>query len=188
MEEGRTTFEEEQVNSTELAKALDLTVRRVQQLTQDGTLNTVTKGKYLLYENIHRYIRYISGNLMSEEEKKMERARKAADTKLKMAKADIAKLEADELKGNMHRSEDVKALTNDMVSTIRSMLNALPGRLGAVCVNAGSPEKAQSLIREAVYSIESEITKYRYDPSKFVEMVRQRRDWSEQEEQDDEDA
>lgn len=187
MEEGKTALEETQVNSTEMAKALDLTVRRIQQLTQDGTLNTVSKGKYLLYDNIHRYIRFVTGNQLSEEEKKVERARKAAEVKLKVAKADIAKLEADELKGNMHRSEDVKALTDDMVVTIRSMMNALPGRLGAVCVNAGTPEKAQALIREAVYAIETEITKYKYDPDKYIEQVRKRRDWSQQQEEQDED-
>lgn len=187
MSEGRPLLEEEQVNSTELAKALGLTVRRIQQLTQDGTLNTVSRGKYLLYENIHRYIRYVSGEQLSEEEIKLERARKTAEVKLKIAKADVANLEAAEMKGNMHRSEDVRAITNDMVSTIRSMLNALPGRLGAVCVNAGSADKAQALIRDAVYSIETELTKYRYDPSKYIEKVRQRKDWSDQE-QDDENA
>lgn len=186
-DEGRNPLEEEKVNSTEMAKALDLTVRRIQQLTQDGTLNTVTKGKYLLYDNIHRYIRFISGNVMTEEDRKVERARKAAEVKLKVAKADVAKLEADELKGNMHRTEDVKAITNDLVRTIRSMLNALPGRLGAVCANETDTEKCQIIIREAVYAIETELSKYQYDPKKYVERVRARRDWEEKHEQDDDE-
>ena len=38
------------------------------------------------------------------------------------------KLEVQELEGKMHRSEDVKAMTDDLIYAVRSALNAMPGR------------------------------------------------------------
>ncbi|MGN1370201.1 MAG: hypothetical protein ACI4WX_15125, partial [Aristaeellaceae bacterium] len=103
--------------------------------------------------------------------------------KIKMAKADIAKLEADELKGSMHRSEDVAAVTEDRVMTIRSMLNALPGRLSVMCARAETAEECSVIIRDGIYAVMNELTKYSYDPAKYEKMVRERRDWVEKEKQ-----
>lgn len=64
---------------------------------------------------------------MSEEDIKLEKTKKTADVTLKASKARIAKMEADELQGKMHRAEDVAAMTEDLVFTIRSSLNAMPG-------------------------------------------------------------
>ena len=47
----------------------------------------------------------------------------------------------------MHRSEDVEAMTNDLVYTARSMIMALPGRLAMDVVQAGSASEASALIR-----------------------------------------
>lgn len=186
---GRSVTDETEVSTTELAMVIGVTARRVQQMTQDGTLQTIRRGHFLLADNVQRYISFITGSQMSDEDRKLEKARKAAEVKIKMAKADIAKLEADELKGNMHRSEDVAALTEDMVMTIRSMMNALPGRLSVMCAKAETAEECSVIIRDGVYAIMAELTKYAYDPAKYEKLVRERRDWAENARQEaDEDA
>ena len=177
-DEGR-NIEEQQVTTTELARVLGVTARRVQQLTQDGTFVTVKRGHFLLCDNVQRYQQFISGAQMTEEEKKVEKARKAAEVKIKMAKADIAQLEADELKGNMHRSEDVAAITENMVMRIRSMLQALPGRLAVQCATAETTEECSVIIRDGVHAVMNELTKYAYDPAEYEKRVRERRDWAE---------
>lgn len=177
-DEGR-NIEEQQVTTTELARVLGVTARRVQQLTQDGTFVTVKRGHFLLCDNVQRYQSFISGSQMTEEEKKVEKARKAAEVKIKMAKADIAQLEADELKGNMHRSEDVAAITENMVMRIRSMLQALPGRLAVQCATAETTEECSVIIRDGVHAVMTELTKYAYDPAEYEKRVRERRDWAE---------
>ena len=96
------------VNTTTMASVLGLTVRRVQQLIQDGTLQTESKGRILLIENVQRYISYAGNGRISEEEQKLELAKKAADVKIKKARADILRLEAEELKGNFHSDQDNK--------------------------------------------------------------------------------
>ena len=181
--------DETTVSTTQLAMILGVTARRVQQLTQDGTLLTETRGRFLLADNVQRYITFVTGNQMSEEERKIEIQRRKSEAKLKTSKAIVAHMEAEELIGNMHRSEDVAAITEDMVKTIRAMLTALPGRLAVPVSKAESAEECSIIIRDGVYGVMDELSKYSYDPAKYEQLVRERREWSEREHQDvDEDG
>ena len=77
----------------------------------------------------------------------------------------------------MHRSEDVAALTEDLIYTIRSSLMALPGRLAVDVVDAQTPAEASEIIRREVYAVMNELSRYRYDPKKYEERVRTRKNW-----------
>lgn len=168
------------IGTTELATVLGLTVRRVQQLIQDGTIQTVSRGKISITDAVQRYINYISGDHVSEDDKKIEKARMTAEVTIKASKAKIAKLEADELEGKMHRSEDVLDITTDMIVAIRGMLSALPGRLAIDVKNARTVAEASTIIRNAVYGVMEEISHYQYDPEKYAERVRERQNWENQ--------
>ena len=185
-EEGRNITEETIVSTTEMAMVLGVTARRVQQMIQDGTMQTIRKGELLLIDNVQRYISFITGNQMTEEERKIEKDRRNAETKLKVAKASIAMFEANELKGKMHRSEDVEALTQDMCNTIRSVLLGLPGQLAVDVSMCDTAEECSVLIRDAVYGVLNELSEYEYDPKKYEERVRNREKMDERPEDDDE--
>lgn len=168
---------EQEVTTTDLAAVLGLSARRVQQLTQDGTLQTIRRGHFLLGDAVQRYIAYATRNTMDEESEKSEKARRQAEVTLKASKAMIAKYEAEELRGKMHRSEDVEALTEDLVYTIRGALIALPGRLAVDCAAAQTAPEASDVVRKEVYKVMRELAAYHYDPKKYEERVRNRRDW-----------
>ena len=108
--------EETEVSTTELACVLGITGRRIRQMAEDGQLQKVSKGRFLLADSVQRYVKFLSDGPMDEEDKKLEKTRRVAETTMKASKATIAKLEAEELKGTMHRAEDVAALTEDPVS------------------------------------------------------------------------
>ena len=171
--------DETEVSSTELAVVLGVTARRVQQMAQDGTLPTARKGRFLLADAVQRYIKFLSLEPVDEEDKKLEKARRVADATIKTSKATVAKLEAEELKGSMHRAEDVAAMTEDLVYTIRGALNALPGRLAVDVAAPATPAEAAEVIRKEVHKVMRELAGYHYDPKKYEERVRQRRDWAE---------
>ena len=175
--------DETEVTTTELAAVLGVTARRVQQLAQDGTVPTCCKGHFLLADSVQRYIKLQSDGGMTETEretaKKLEAMRRQSEATMKASKATIAKLEAEELKGTMHRSEDVAAMTEDLIYTIRGALLALPGRLAVDAVAAATPAEAAEIIRKEVHKIMRELATYRYDPKKYDERVRERMDWSE---------
>ena len=111
-------------------------------------------------------------DVSSEEKERLE-----AELSIKKANAIMKVLEAKELQGKMHRSEDVAAMTEDLVYTIRGMLLALPGRLAIDVANTDDPAEAADLIRKEVYAIMEELSQYRYDPKKYEQRVRERRRW-----------
>ncbi|MCD8323184.1 MAG: hypothetical protein LUC89_09925 [Oscillospiraceae bacterium] len=97
---------------------------------------------------------------------------------MKKAKARRAEIETAELEGRMHRSEDVEALTEDLIYAIRGALLALPGRLAVDVVNTASPAEAADVIRKEVYAVMTELSSYQYDPEKYAERVRDRQKWN----------
>ena len=143
--------DETEVSTTELATVLGVSARRVQQMAQDGTVPTCRKGFFRLADSVQRYIKFLSDGPMDEEDKKLEKTRRVAETTMKASKATIAKLEAEELKGTMHRSEDVAAMTTDLIYA--------------------------EIIRREVNKAMRELSNYRYDPKKYEERVRERRAW-----------
>ena len=168
-----------------IAKLFDLDVRRVQQLAKEGILPAASQRPYKfdLLPTVKAYIRYLRDRANGKEAKtadtvKAEADKLRAEADLKQSKAKIAELQLKELEGKMHRSEDVEALTNDLVYTARSMIMALPGRLAMDVVQAGSANEASALIRTECYKILDELAGYQYDPEADRRRVRDREGWS----------
>lgn len=186
MENGKITSETE-VSTPELACVLGITGRRIRQLAEDGVLERQGLGKFDLCKSVKRYIDYLTREAADEDKMKMEKAKNQSEITLKASKAAIAQLEAKELQGQMHRSEDVAAMTEDLIFAIRSMLVALPGRLAIDACTARTPAEASEVIRKEVYAVMEELSKYKYDPKKYEERVRERRSWTANGRDDDED-
>lgn len=162
-----------EVTTKEIALVLGVTARWVQQLTQDGILPTTGRGRYILSDTIRAYADYRTRKASDPTDlEKLE-----AESSLKKAKAIINVLEAKELQNKMHLSEDVAAMTEDLINTIRSVLKALPDRLAVDAAAAKEPAEAADIIRKEVYKAMEELSKYQYDPKKYKERVRERKSW-----------
>ncbi len=160
------------------------------QLTSEGKLNksaTPFKAMYELGANLPGYIEMIKSRAPSKEEQDIDRAKAKAETTLKMLKAEKARMEVNELKGKMHRSDDVAAMTADLVFAVRSALMALPGRLAVSVTSANSPAEAAAAIKGEVDQILTELSNYQYDSSKYAERVRARTNISAEEDDDDDE-
>jgi hypothetical protein len=154
------------------------------QLVSQGTLNKKSTPHGSLFDllaTMRAYTAMLEERLNSAEEKKAdsaaEKEKQEAEISIKKAKAIITVLEAKELQGKMHRSEDVAAMTEDLIYAIRGMLLALPGRLAVDVVNTSTPAEAAEVIRKEVHKVMEEISRYEYDPKKYEERVRERRSW-----------
>ena len=193
MDNTNSTFE---VTKPELAQIFNISERTVERLTQSAVLLPVTeprKGirqRFDLRENAKRYIAYLNGQAGKRDSECLatEKQRLTAEAKIKMAKSVIADLEAKELQGQMHRSEDVAAMTEDLVYTIRGMMLALPGRLAIDAANLTDPAEVSDLIRREVYQIMEELSRYKYDGKKYDERVRKRRKWEKANREDEADG
>lgn len=172
------------VEAAMVAKLFNLTVRRIQQLTQDGVLATELvdkKRKYDLLLTVQRYIAYLQEKVVKKGENKddaQNESRKIkADADLRAAKAEIADMELKELRGEMHRSEDVEAMTTDLVFTIRSMMLALPGRLAIDLAKITKPAEISERIKQEIHAILLELSNYQYDADAYKKRVRDRQGW-----------
>ena len=171
-----------------IAQLFGVTVRRVQQLTQEGIITTVdvksatgrNVKRYELATTIKKYIKYLSDKANNRNQKStdLEDQKLEGEIRIKDARAQKLEMELQELRGEMHRSEDVEAVTNELVYSIRSMLLALPGRLAVDTCNAASPAEASDLIRQECYQILVELSDHQYDPDKYKAYVREREGWS----------
>lgn len=171
-------------SSAIIGKLFDLSDRRVQQLAKEGVLPAASTRPYKfdLLPTVKAYIKYLSDKANGKETKNADTAKAEADklraeADLKQSKAKIAEMQLKELEGKMHRSEDVEAMTNDLVYTVRSMIMALPGRLAMDVVQAGTANEASALIRTECHIILNELAGYQYDPELYRRRVRDREGW-----------
>lgn len=170
------------VKTADLCAMTGKTNQWIGQLTAQGILNkeaTEHGSLYDLRSNIKAYCDMLEARSkkVDSEAVQVEADKSKAEMQLKQAKAAVAVMEANELKGKMHRSEDVSALTEDLVYAIRSMLVALPGRLAVDVAEAADAAEAAIIIRREVYHLMDELASYQYDPKKYEERVRERQSW-----------
>ena len=178
----------------DLANLFGLTGQWINQLTRDGVIKrreTPAGKRYNVVESVRAYTQYLRDKAASRadkgipEDKELEKFE--AEVKIKQAKAKIAELEADEVQGIMHRSEDVADMTEDLIYTVRGSLMALPGRLAVDVTSAQTAAEAAGIIRAEVFKVMQELSQYRYDPQKYEERVRDRMKWESDSEVDSDD-
>lgn len=188
MADGVQITKDTEVNAKELAAVLGVTVRRVQEIAADEHIfDRCSRGRYKLCECVQKYMLWKSKSRPSSEAiADAERARAVAEAELKQAKAGIAQLELDELKGKMHRAEDVQALTNDMIYGICSDLNAFPGRVSMDVAPEMTPAEASAILRKEVNAMMDSWKDYHYDPEKYEERVMERMKWENSEDDESE--
>jgi len=183
----------ENLQSTAVVASLfNLSERRVQQLAKEGVIEgRKVDGVYQfdLLPTVRKYITYLSdkANGRDQKNRKTEEEKLAAEADLKRAKADMAELQLKELRGQMHRSEDVEAITTDLVYTIRSMIIALPGRLAVDVAAVDTAPEASEIIRRECYQVLEQLSNYKYDPEEYAKRVREREGWKEATDDGDEE-
>ena len=181
-----------------IAKLFDVTVRRIQQLTQEGVLQTVevTENnrklrRYDLMPTIQAYIKYLSDKAYGREQKESvsnkEEEKLQAEVDIKKAKAKIAQLELDELEGRMHSAEDVEAMTTDLCLAVRSALLSMPGQLAVDVAEVNNAAEISEIIKSTVNDILDELSRYEYNPDEYRRKVRERQGWLESRSEDDDD-
>lgn len=174
-----------------IAQIFGVSTRRVEQLKAEGIIKGEGKPtKYDLLPTIMAYIKYLSDKAYGREKKEkdasLETQRLEGDARIKQAKAEREELRLKELRGELHKAEDVEAIVTDSALYLRSMLMALPGQLAVNVHNAGSAAECADLIKSAVYGILNNMADYEYDPEKFAERVREREGWKEIDTDEDE--
>ncbi len=167
-----------------IARIYGSDVRRIQQLNSAGVIKGQGRpAMYDLLPTVQALFEYqrkiIQGKEKSAVTGQLEAEKLGAEKRIKVAKAEMAELELQEMRGELHRASDVEAITTDHVLYLRSMLMALPGKLAVdVAAISSAPECADRIKRE-IYAVLDSLANYRYDPEEYKKRVRERQGWHE---------
>ena len=138
-----------------ITSLLDLSERRVQQLSRAGVIPKAARGRYELIGSVRGYIRHLRDiNIKSETgtvDYGTERAR------LVKAKADLAEMEASQMRGDLLLAPDVTAAWTEIVALMRAQLLALPDKIAPVVHETTSIAEARDVIRRAIHDVLAEI-------------------------------
>ena len=165
-----------------LAKIFGVSTRRIEQLKTEGIIQGQGKPtKYDLLPSIQAYIRYLSDKAHGREKKErtaeLEDAKLQAEVNIKKAKAEAAQMELDELRGKLHRAEDVEAIMTDHALFLRSMLMAMPGKLAIDLAGDHTAAEQAERVKREVYYILNQAADYKYDPTEYKKRVMERQGW-----------
>lgn len=106
--------------SKRMAEYLDVTERRVRQLRDEEVIRENRPGLYEPMDTMKRYIRYLhsNGNGLNDER-----------AKLLGVKREKAEIELEEIKGGLHRTEDIERALTTMLMNFRTRIMAIPAKL-----------------------------------------------------------
>lgn len=182
------------VKVDEIAKLIGKSVRRVQQLTQEGVFRVVdvkngkrTSKRYDKYETVQKYIEYTVNKTEEKGGKDKEDEKLQVEIDIKKTKLKMEQLKLNELEGNMHAAEDVENMTTDLVMCVRSNLLAMPGRLAVELAAIDNAAEISAVIHKTVCDVLNELANYSYDPEEYRKRVRERQGWLDDEQRESEE-
>ena len=134
-----------------IAKLLDLSERRVQQLSREGVIPRAERGQYDLIGSVRGYVRYLRDQAAKAQAGAPDYASERA--RFIRARADLAEMEAEEKRGSVIAAEDVEAAWIAVLSLLRTRLLALPDRLAPLAHEQTTVGGTRTLIRTAIREV-----------------------------------
>ena len=144
-----------------IAQLFNVTVRRIQQLTQDGVLETVhvpgQRNKYDLIPTIQAYVKYLSDKAYGRESKLSEtelREKKLqAETALKESQVELHQLKTAIASGKYISVEEVKLDYQRFFVTFKKFATGLPNRVIGLVGGYVDPVTARTLERDMTQEV-----------------------------------
>ena len=110
-----------------IAKLLDLSERRVQQLSREGVIPKATRGQYDLVGSVRGYVRYLRDQAVSAQAGAPDYAAERA--RYIRARADLAEMEANQWRGALIAADDIEVAWIKVLALLRTRVLALPDRM-----------------------------------------------------------
>ena len=154
------------VSSGVLSELLGVTDRRIRQLQEEGILDKESRGRYNLVSSIKNYIIHLKTNNDLKDNKNDEFLNYDKERALhEKTKREIAELKLAAMKGEMHNSEDVMRVMNDMLASFRSKILSMPSKLAPMLIARNDMSVIQELIKKEAIEALEELSNY--DPALF---------------------
>lgn len=151
------------VTTKEISEILGLSDRRIRQLESDGALVKIAHGKFDLPASIQTYIKF-----QVEKESPDNDINKSEEEALwTRARRQKTELELRIMKGELHRSDDVERVMNDMLGAFKARLLSLPSKFSPQILGKTEIPAIKEVLKTAVYEALNELSDY--DPDVFYD-------------------
>ncbi|WNF36420.1 hypothetical protein RJD24_18660 [Bacillaceae bacterium IKA-2] len=151
------------VTTKEISEILSLSTRRIQQLANENALIKASHGKFDLPASITAYTSY----LIDREKPDTEIDKYEEEALWVRARRQKTELELKIMMGELHRSEDVKRVMNDMLGSFRAKLLSLPTKTAPQILGKTEISTIKEKLKEEVFEMMDELSDY--DPHIFYD-------------------
>ena len=155
------------VSSKQIAKIFGVTTARIRQLTKENAIVRVARDQYDLAESIQAYIKYMDSKRTEVVDKATEEAYWTR------ARREKTEMQVQVMKGELHRSEDVERVMNEMLGNFRGKLLAFPPKMASRVVGKMDVGEIRELLKSGINEAMTELTEYNpkdfYSEEVFVE-------------------
>ena len=145
-----------EVDANRLAKVLNVTARRVQQLSNEGMPKS-GRGKYPLIACIHWYVKFwqdrAEGRVSGYGHNAQKEGVAAAKERLTRTQADIAQIEYQERSGAVHKTEECKRAAFTLGRQLRDMILIVPDRVDAILAAENDRARVNSTLRQELSQV-----------------------------------
>lgn len=142
-----------------IAKLLDLTIRRVYQLTNEGVIPRAEKGRYELVPAVQGYIRYLRERAVGSDALPDESAR-ASRARLIKAQAEAQEMENAKVKGELLPREPLEQALSAALGVVRNRILAIDKKLPMRVLGCNSLPEIQAITSEMHYEALSELANF----------------------------
>lgn len=133
-----------------IARLLNVTPRRVQQLVKDGVIPKASRGKYTLVGSVQGYVKFLQEKLQDPGGETRTNLNEERTRKTK-AEADIAEMEAAKMRGDLVDALQMKQAMDLVISEVRAkLLNNAPTRIAARAKSEKREASIKSIAKEEI--------------------------------------
>ncbi|WP_035387842.1 hypothetical protein [Exiguobacterium sp. NG55] len=152
------------VTTAEISEIFGISTRRVQQLAKDGVFVRVGHGQFDLLASINSFIEYRLDD--TKEEGVLDKSTEEA--MWTRARRQKTELELQIMRGDLHRSEDVRRVMNDMLGAFRARILSIPSKFSPQLVGLTEIPPIKVVLKQAVHEALEELSDY--DPMVFYDI------------------
>lgn len=163
--------------AADLAKMLEITVRRVQQLRAEGvfiTEETKDGPRYNITASLAAYCR----RLLDKRDEASEKLRAAvADADYKENKSALLDIELRKRRGEIHEAAHVRELMNGMILTTKAAFLSLPSKIAHDLAACDSEAAIAQTLRAALCEVMEDMGRQQYNPAEFQRLIEEEGGW-----------
>ena len=154
------------VNTDVIAELLGFTRQRVNQLAKEGVLDKQSPGRFLLRQNIKKYIDFMRIGQAAEEEDGATAQYWEEKALHERAKRETAELKLAKLRNQLHDAADVEMIMTNMLVTFRNRILAIPQKVSPKVIGVNNLAEISEIINTELLETLTELSEY--DPAMFA--------------------